>query len=554
MRAPLDSRWPSALALLLTVSCQPWSTEGTLKVIVEVDPAARAECVLLKVSGAGGEELNSAPIARPLDRASLTVAVYQRGLPDDVTVQATGYSAGCESSLEPPEGSEAVAAHFSAWPPGEVRVRLTPRGASDGAVDGGADGSADGGVSDGRDDDGGLGDGGWADGGWIDGGPSEDGGFVDDGREPDSGTLCERCALGSRCNALHECVPQFPFELSNFTEGMLDDVSAAADVNLTCPAIINTAAGDGGIAVESLCLAAPPFKVIAQDGGSHPSAVVLQFRSLTVADAGSLTIEGERPLILVVRGDAHFSGRIVTRAGANRECAEASGMSGTSPGGGGGGGFGDFHGASAGGGKDSGAAQAPSGSDSLIPLRGGCQGGVGGGGEPPGGGGLGGGALQVSAVGTITVNGVVAAPGGGGRGGPIGYHGGGGGGSGGAVFLEGERLVLTGSARLTANGGAGGEGSDFLNPGNAGGDGPTDSAWNADGGHGGSGCGGNGGQGAADEGSAQGSPGDKIMGNNTCGGGGGGGAVGRIRLRSIEACERTNGAIVSPPAAPAACE
>jgi hypothetical protein len=544
------------LALLLTVSCQPWSSEGTLRVTVEVDPAARAECVLLKVTGTGGEELNSDPIARPLDRTSLTVAVYQRGLPDDVTVQATGHSAGCASALEPPEGSEAVGAQFAAWPPGEVTVRLAPLGSSDrdsadgGLGDGGLD---DGGLSDGGPSDGGLSDGGPGDGGWVDGGIGEDGGAgdggpLDDGGVTDAGTLCggSECAAGSRCNGLQQCVPQFPFEPSNFTEGMLDDVSAVAGIHLSCPAIINTVAEDGGITVESLCLGEPPFKVIAQDGGSHPSAVVLQLQSFTVADAGSLTIEGERPLIIVVRGDAHLAGRIITRAGANRECA-ASGIDGTNPGGGGGGGFGDFHGASAGGGENSGDAQAPSGNDWLIPLRGGCQGGVGGGGAVAGGGGFGGGALQVSAVGTITVNGVVAAPGGGGRGAPSGNHGGGGGGSGGAVLLEGGRLALTGSARLTANGGAGGEGSNSTTSGNAGGDGPTDSAWNADGGHAGSECAGNGGQGAAAEGSAQGLFGDKFMGN-TCGGGGGGAAVGRIRLRSAEPCERQGGAIVSPPA------
>lgn len=549
MRAPLDSRWPGALALLLTVSCQPWSSEGTLRVTVEVDPAARAECVLLKVTGTGGEELNSDPIARPLDRTSLTVAVYQGGLSNDVTVQATGYSAGCSRALESPEGSEAVGAQFAAWPPGEVTVRLAPLGSSDrdsadgGLGDGGLD---DGGLSDGGPSDGGLSDGGPGDGGWLDGGTGEDGGAgdggpLDDGGVTDAGTLCggSECAAGSRCNGLQQCVPQFPFEPSNFTEGMLDDVSAVAGIHLSCPAIINTVAEDGGITVDSLCLAEPPFKVIAQDGGSHPSAVVLQLQSFTVADAGSLTIEGERPLIIVVRGDAHLAGRIITRAGANRECA-ASGIDGTNPGGGGGGGFGDFHGASAGGGENSGDAQAPSGNDWLIPLRGGCQGGVGGGGAVAGGGGFGGGALQVSAVGTITVNGVVAAPGGGGKG-AKGPHGGGGGGSGGALLLEGGYLRLTSSARVTANGGAGGEGSIGSLTGDAGQDGPIDSDANAQGGRGIQ-CAGNGGMGAA------GGPSTPGLAGDVCGGGGGGGAVGRIRLRSADPCERQGGAIVSPSA------
>lgn len=89
--------------------------------------------------------------------------------------------------------------------------------------------------------------------------------------------------------------------------------------------------------------------------------------------------------------------------------------------------------------------------DDLVPLRGGCAGGIA---FSNGGGGGGGGALQVvsgtliEVNGSINANGIVGSPG-------EQQDGTGGGGSGGAVLLEAPRITLGSAVRLLANGGGG---------------------------------------------------------------------------------------------------
>lgn len=521
----------SALAVLVA-ACQPWSSEGTLRLVVDLDPALRSECVLVRVASEA-EEMTSSPISRPIDRLTpLVVAIAQGGLPGHVMARATGYTAGCQQEEDPQEYSDAVVAQFKPFPPSEVRLRLSVRPQpADGGVDGGH--------------------------------PEDDSGVTDSGAE-DAGVVCNgvTCAPGSRCNNHSECVPEFPYSPSNFTEQQLDGLTSTVIVEVTSALNINTKTADGGVEAREADgrLVDLPFTVLAQVAGGSLAAV-LQARSFHVGDAGLLEVVGARPLIIAVREDATIDGKIIARAGADHDCARPGlnySFDGDLYGGGGGGGFGLSGGSGAWSSTWYSVGQAASGTESLEPLRGGCRGGAGGGGVgrrgSPVDGGMGGGALQISAVGGVLVSGVVTAPGRGGRGAPSdNAEGGGGGGSGGALLLEGRRIILGHLGRLTANGGGGGQASTDRkgSTGTRGEDGLTDSDANASGGLNGSGasdCAGEGGHG----GSARGAAGSGLApacstATVVAGGGGGGGAVGRIRLNTLDGCERQDGGIVSPP-------
>ncbi|HUD84462.1 MAG TPA: immunoglobulin domain-containing protein [Candidatus Saccharimonadales bacterium] len=100
-------------------------------------------------------------------------------------------------------------------------------------------------------------------------------------------------------------------------------------------------------------------------------------------------------------------------------------------------------------------------SDLTAQLDGGSAGGTGaGGGNPPvpGSGGGGGGALQIGALGSLTVNGAISVNGGGGAGGLAmgGNTGSGGGGSGGGLLVQAGSVAFGSNAVLSSDGGAGG--------------------------------------------------------------------------------------------------
>jgi len=359
---------------------------------------------------------------------------------------------------------------------------------------------------------------------------------------------------GGTCNTLGQCVPPtvtFPYVPSNFTEAQLPPLSPAP-LTVSCAVTIDTHAADGGVAFTSGCgTPVPSLGVIAQGGGTGPTAALLFTGPVTLEATGFLTVTGDRPLIIVVKGDAALGGLLTTSAGADRSCAAPpfpASFDGFTPGGGGGGGFGA---AGSGGGISfrGGVGQGTSGNQTLVPLRGGCSGGLGG---PTTAGGPGGGAVQLSATGTVVVDGVVSAAGGGGAGAPVTVRGGGGGGSGGGILLEALQVTVGPTGVLAANGGGGGEGSDSAagiagQPGMAG-------TVNAPGGTGGATCGGAGGRGGSrTNGTTSGSGppnGNPCFGSfNNGGGGGGGGGVGRIRVNSVNGCA-VNG-LVSP--APTGC-
>jgi hypothetical protein len=343
------------------------------------------------------------------------------------------------------------------------------------------------------------------------------------------------------CDSMFNCnvAGLFPYTPSNFTEPDLP-ADAGTAFNVTCATTLSTS---GTPAITSgACVTMPPFAIITQGG---VSTVLLRVPSLSVAANQTLTITGTRPVIFAVTGNVQIDGTIRARAGNGPPACGTGGNgnnsgSGNGEGGGGGGGFG-LPGAAGGtaGGAGAGSGGAQNGQASLSPLRGGCNGGNG-----TAAGGAGGGGLQISASGQLTVANVIAAPGRGGTGAAAnGGDSGGGGGSGGAILLEGATVIVTMTARITANGASGGEGSGGSS-GNDGNDGietgsgatPNGGSNSANGGNGGVGGGG-----TADAG--EGLPG---AGNND-GAGGGGGAVGRIRFNAAASCNIAGG-LVSPAA------
>jgi hypothetical protein len=302
---------------------------------------------------------------------------------------------------------------------------------------------------------------------------------------------------------------------------------------------------------------------------SLPTVALIRVKNLDVQTNGLITVQGERPLVILVGDSATIRGTIRVLP-ASFECASPGGdapMSLAGTGGGGGGGLGvNDHGTAGAAGGRGGAASGTAGGTpgtsgmavadpaalALSPLRQGCPGGRGGRDSVmlPENRGPGGGAIQISARTRISiVSGTIEAGGGGGLPGPQGgaegtrtHFGGGGGGSGGAILLEAPSVNLD-AAQLCANGGGGGGSSENLyESGTRGGC----STAGAPGGGVGSGYGpyGVGGNGATAIANAtpgsEGREGNLIAtaagsGSRTDagGGGGGGGGVGRIRINGV---------------------
>lgn len=357
---------------------------------------------------------------------------------------------------------------------------------------------------------------------------------------------CDAGTGAGTCNSSFACVPspRFPYQPSNFVEADLPD--AGTDFTVGCAIVIDTTTPS---LLGGSCATLPAFTVI-NPAGAEPTVLFL-VNDFTVSLGASFEVRGSRPAIFAVLGNVDIAGQIIVGNAAGTSPACGNGGTGfKSPGGqgnggGGGGGFGTAGGV--GGSSNNagaGAAGISNGTSTLIPLRGGCTGGEGGfgGAGAVGAGGKGGGALQISAVGSLSINGLVAAFGRGG-GAPTfsQYSGGGGGGSGGALLFEGQTVALGQNARVVANGGGGSEAGSGANPGT---DGRLD-AQPAAGGSGGAAGSGNGGAGGA--GTLlplSGLPG----GNADQGGGGGGGAVGRIRINASTSCSYLAGSLLSPPA------
>lgn len=369
---------------------------------------------------------------------------------------------------------------------------------------------------------------------------------------------------GGLCDGAGRCA-LFPFVPSNFDD---DDLprDAGPAFNVGCAANLVISA-DAGVTVTSGCAVVAPWsRLITQDGGL--SAILIAAPSMTIADAGALTVFGARyPVIFAVTGDVDIAGALEVSAQGNASgpggdnasvCGASRGgpgeTDGGSPRGGGAGGSFGTTGSNGGRGDGSfslgGVAGPVSGDATLVPLRGGCAGGVGGGtmgGGPPG---RAGGAVQLTARGALRIRGRVTASGRGGGAADANAEvaegpGGGGGGSGGAILLEASQVTVTG--HVTANGGGGGAGEAGSGVSNPGTDGLPFSEASAPGGTAPGGGGGNGGRGGSR------ANGSQAGGNGTAtngGGGGGGGGAGRIRVNATQGCTG-NAASMSPQASAA---
>ena len=222
-------------------------------------------------------------------------------------------------------------------------------------------------------------------------------------------------------------------------------------------------------------------------GGGAPLGIFV-FHNLTVEVAALVRFTGPRAVVFLVGDTAKIDGQLEPSAGQGMPSnpgpgGGAGGTAGAPAGGCGPGGAGSRGAAvgsvddSGGGGGGGGAAGGAGGVSrttnggaagiaclpaTLEPL----QGGSGGGRSSPGAtagarGGGGGGALQLTALGSLEINGIIHAGGAGGESGlldPLDASSGGGGGGGGAILLEAPSVVIGGSALVAANGGGGGGG------------------------------------------------------------------------------------------------
>jgi hypothetical protein len=332
-----------------------------------------------------------------------------------------------------------------------------------------------------------------------------------------TGEMTEACSLGCNVSALH-CSDIDP---SNGLARYLDMAAGEPDLDLGTMATIDTS--DGTVVVDGRSVMVRSA-LVAQTNA--PTILVFIARSLTSAN---VAITGGNAFAVVSSGDITIGGVFVASAREDTagpggyDDATCRGRSWTmgvdlAIGGSGGGGFGagggnggsatNSNGTSAGG-----AGGSPSGTPTLIPLRGGCDGGTYVGMLF----GAGGGAVQLASRTRIAVGGVIAA-----NGSSFGS-----GGSGGGILLEAPLVEVSGS--LVANGGAGSGGC--LIP-MVGEDGHLDSAPAM----GSTGCadiggsGGNGGAGMLPAGAGMSMT--VLSSGSSAFGGYGGGGVGRIRINT----------------------
>ncbi|HKP59924.1 MAG TPA: C-type lectin domain-containing protein [Polyangiales bacterium] len=267
-----------------------------------------------------------------------------------------------------------------------------------------------------------------------------------------------------------------PRNLTRPTLELMDpDIASAVDVDLSCatPGIDTTdpdGAGAQVVTFSGWCGSTPTAYVQSQAGG--PDAVVLLMKKLNIPSGTTLRLTGDRPLIFVVTEDASIDGVVnadgsalsnVAGPGGGTSCSSSAGGNSTNlagyTGGGGGGGY-----ATAGGlggvgnlvlaGGSVGAAR---GNTQLVPLLAGCNGGYSDASIRVG---RAGGAVQISALGTISIGGsaLISANGSDGITPSLSTLGGTGGGSGGAILLEAFKLTY-GASSLSVNGGKGGSGA-----------------------------------------------------------------------------------------------
>ncbi|HKU39739.1 MAG TPA: C-type lectin domain-containing protein [Polyangiales bacterium] len=292
----------------------------------------------------------------------------------------------------------------------------------------------------------------------------------------------------------------FSFTHSNFSNNGLN-YGAAPTTTLNCGT--TTINSSNANPFSNWCGTLPSFSIQTQTNG--PDILVIPLKGLTISSGATLRLLGSRPVVFAVRGnvlvdgiiDANASGT-TPGAGGNWSCGSSAGGNGSGSsaflqggGGGGGGAFGTAGGRGGQGDSNNnyGSGGTARNSTNIVPLYGGCPGGNGGGCAAAGG--AGGGAVQITASGSLTVNGTIRANGANGANGCDTEGGGAGGGSGGAILLEAPTRTTPGTC--AANGGSGGDGNGLSNGG--GGAGSTSSASSGNTGGNASGAGGGGGGG-----------------------------------------------------------
>jgi len=291
---------------------------------------------------------------------------------------------------------------------------------------------------------------------------------------------------------------------------------------------------------------------------STPDACVIAGKSITIPTGSTVTVVGNRKLILLATdptGSITISGTLdaaghgkTSGPGSTGPCgAGAKSPTRNKTGGGGYGGSFGGPGNNGGNGADSKGGTAAAAIVATT-LLGGCPGSdgadnlIGSGGGDRGGGG---GAVLLIAKTMINIDGVVNASGGGGSNGSFG-GGGGGGGSGGMIVLDATDTVSM-LGKCFANGGGGGEGANGTGARDGGESKAPDQV--GSGGQGGSQLGGDGGNGGF--GTTGSLPGDNgargTQQTGDGGGGGGGGGVGVIKMLGQNLPESDNAAKISPP-------
>ncbi len=309
------------------------------------------------------------------------------------------------------------------------------------------------------------------------------------------------CALGCSASGPHcsEVMPSNGIPVTDLDGATMDVVIASGSTGGPTTFDVNTGEISGAItrAAGTGVIDGIGYYQHADSVGANTLAE-FSMKSLTVS--GTVEFSGSHSVVFLVATDAIVTGAIDASGGAYGKDPQAAGP-GAGPGGLGatpaagcgaggtgatdsgtgadtGGGGGGYGGAGAAGGIETASMENFAGGTAgvacvgagLEPLLGGSGGGGGGPGAGtalPGGGG--GGALQISALGKITVSGTINAGGAGGSPGPTNPSNagaGGGGGSGGGILLE--ALTVSISGVLAANGGGGGGSSDHAAAGTAG--------------------------------------------------------------------------------------
>jgi hypothetical protein len=288
------------------------------------------------------------------------------------------------------------------------------------------------------------------------GGAGDDGGMIGSG----GGFPCTGDDFGYTISNVASC--DIPFAATDLP---FLDVATTATIDTTA----------GMLTVGPATIPLPSTALVTQHDGGQ--ARVIALTGLDVPSGITIQVVGQYGLVLVVDGDVSIDGVLLasadhtTPAAGSRSAAACSASAGaagtvgaigaTNSSGAGGGGYGAS-------GATGGATMAFLGSSiipggaggiadpnlTLRPLRGGCPGGGGVGGVPA----SGGGAIQISASGRIDISGTIAAGGGGAIASDT-SSAAAAGGSGGGILLEASAIAMTAKAAVTANGGAGADGS-----------------------------------------------------------------------------------------------